>query len=169
VQPAMPTSETDPDVMDFLKLWKLQNPIYLDYTDVGEDYGSNFCHVSAKHIVSKRDGRRVHGWALWKYSEGVVGIVIGDFHSVWENSNGVLVDVTPPKVGKRILFVRDPSLAIGKVGNIQKLYNNRTNVPETPRLWNGAPTDNEFFDVPDDHPSLVVYCQKLGLADTSML
>lgn len=169
MQPTMPVSETDPAVIDFLKLWKLQNPVYLDYTDVGEGYASDFCHVSAKHIASMSGGHRVHGWALWKYSQDGADVVVGDFHSVWEDPDGVLVDVTPPKAGKRILFVRDPTLAIGKVGNIQKLYNNRTNVPDTPRLWNGQPTDEEFFGVPDDHPSLVAYCKKLGLTDTSML
>jgi hypothetical protein len=161
VQPTIPTSATDPGVTDFLMLWKLKDPVYLDYTDVGEDYAPDFCHVSAKHRVLKHGGRRVH--------QGGVDVVLGDFHSVWENPDGVLVDVTPPKAGKRTLFVRDPSLAIGREGNVQKRYNNRTNVPGAPRLWKGHPTGEEFFGVPDDRPDLVAYCEKLGLPDTSML
>lgn len=169
MQPTMPTSEKDQAVLDFLKLWKLQNPVYLKYEDVGEGYGPDFCHVSAKHIAAKRGGRRVHGWALWKYSQDGADVIVGDFHSVWQNPDGVLVDVTPPKAGKKVLFVPDPSLAIRRDGNIQQLHSNRTNVPLAPRLWNGRPTDQEYFGVPDDHPPLVEYCKKLGLSDTEML
>ncbi|MBR1164629.1 hypothetical protein [Bradyrhizobium elkanii] len=96
-------------------------------------------------------------------------VIVGDFHSVSEDPDGVLVDVTPPKAGRRTLFVRDPSLTIGRQGNVQYLYNNRANVPDAPRLWQGQPTSQEFFGVPDDQPILVAYCNKLGLPDTSML
>jgi hypothetical protein len=166
VQPSLPIH---PGVVDFLQQWKLRDPVYLDYTDVGENYEPNFCHVSAKHIALKLGGRRVHGWALWLYSQGGVDIVMGDFHSVWEDANGTLVDVTPPKAATGTLFVRDPSLMITREGTVQKLYCNRTNVPDAPRLWEGQPTDEESFSVPDDQPSLVAYCKKLGLPDTSML
>ncbi len=160
----LPVSATDLHVLEFLRLWNLQDPVYLDYEDVGEGYEPNFCHVSAKHIVSKRGGRRIHGWALWQFGE----VIVGDFHSVWETPDSIITDVTPPKVGARILFVRDPTLAISKVGNVQRLYNNRTNVTQAPRLWNGNLTGEDFFSVPDDQPSLVAYCEKLGLSDTLM-
>jgi hypothetical protein len=173
--PALPGSTTHPDVLEFLNLWGLRDPVYLDYEDVGEGYAPNFCHVSAKHVASKRGGRRIHGWALWRFTQGGVDVIVADFHSVWENPDGKIVDVTPPKAGDRVLFVPDPSLAIGRTNNIQKLYTNRTNVPDERtngqrglRLWGGNPTDDEFFDVPDDRPDLVGYCEKLGLPDTSM-
>jgi hypothetical protein len=141
----VPTSTTHSGVVDFLKQWKLHDPVYLDYIDVGENYEPDFCHVSAKHMALKHGGHRVHGWTLWTYPESGGDFVLADFHSVWENADGVLVDLTPPKAGKRTLFVRDPSLTIGREGNVQKLYNNRANVPDAPRLWNGQrPTESSL-------------------------
>lgn len=164
----LPKSANHPEVLEFLRLWKLSNPIYLDYQELDAGYAADFCHVSAKHIVLHRGGRRVHGWALWNFRENGVDIIVADFHSVWENPEGKLIDVTPPKLGTRVLFVPDPALKIGRNGNLQQLYNNRTSVAGAPRLWNGNPTNQEFFGIPDDHPSLVAYCARLGLPDTSM-
>jgi hypothetical protein len=164
----LPASETHPDVLEFLNLWNLRDPIYVDYQDVGEGYRPDFCHVSVKHVALNRGGRRIHGWALWQFSQGGVDVIVADFHSVWETPDGVLVDVTLPKDGNKVLFVRDPELVITRVGNVQRLYNNRTNVPDAPRLWNGNPTGEEFFGMPDDQPSLVAYCAQLGLPNTSM-
>ena len=63
--PTVPPSKTHSGVVDFLKQWGLQDPLYLAFTDVGENYEPNFCHVSAKHMALKHAGKRVHGWALW--------------------------------------------------------------------------------------------------------
>lgn len=164
----IPKSTTDPQVVEFLNLWGLKDPVYLDYTDIGEGYAPNFCHVSAKHVVAKHGGRRLHGWALWQFTENGVDLIVGDFHSVWVKTDGTIVDVTPPKFGTRVLFVPDPSLAIGRIGTAQQLHNNRTNFREVPRLRDGNPIAEEHFGVPDDLPSLVEYCKRLGLPDTSM-
>ena len=51
----LPESTTDPQVVEFLNLWGLKDPVYLDYTDIGEGYAPNFCHVSAKHVVAKQE------------------------------------------------------------------------------------------------------------------
>ena len=63
--PTLPSSMSDPDVVEFLNLWNLKDPIYLDFEDYG--YAANFCHVSAKHMALKNGGSRVHGWALWLF------------------------------------------------------------------------------------------------------
>jgi hypothetical protein len=164
----LPVSTTDPQVLEFLNLWGLKDPVYLDYQDVGEGYAPDFCHVSAKHVAAKHGGRRIHGWALWQVGQGSATLIIADFHSVWEKPDGTIVDVTPPKFGTRVLFVPDPSLAIGRIGKAQQLHNNRTNFAQAPRLRDGSEIDEEYFGIPDDQPSLVQYCKRLGFPDTSM-
>jgi hypothetical protein len=163
VAPALPATTSDPYVIEFLDLWNLKDPIYLDYEN--NEYAADFCHVSAKHMASKHGGRRVHGWALWLYDT----IIVGDFHSVWEDEKSTLHDVTPPKIGKRILFVRDPTLTITRIDDVQLLYHNRTNFKGAPRLWNGDLIEEDCFGMPSNNPSLVAYCKTLGLPDTSML
>ena len=162
MSPALPSPNT-PEVSDFLRMWNLQNPVFIDYTDMG--YEPNFCHVSAKDMVVKNQGQRVHGWALWQFYD----VIVGDFHSVWKSAEGHLIDVTPPKNGMKILFVPDQNLVITKHGDLQYLYHNRTNVPEAPRLWSGSPTEEDQFAIPDNNQSLVDYCAKLGWTDTSMV
>lgn len=167
----LPASEDDPYVWEFLDLWGLKDPVFVDYVDMGAGYVADFCHVSAKHAAQEHGGRRVHGWALWQYDDpsGVhPPIIMGDFHSVWETPDGVLNDVTPPKLGNKVLFVRDPSLTIKATGTSQLLYHNRTNVPAAPRLWKGNIVVHDCFPMPNDNPHLVAYCRKLGLPDTSM-
>ncbi len=161
--PTLPVSASDPYVIEFLTLWNLRDPIYLDYENNG--YAADFCHVSAKHMASKNGGSRAHGWALWLYDT----IIVGDFHSVWADVNSTLHDVTPPKIGNRILFVRDPALTITQIDDVQLLYNNRTNLKDAPRLWEGDRTEDDCFGMPSSNPSLVAYCNTLGLPDTSML
>jgi len=165
LEPTLPASKTDPLVIEFLKLWNLNGPVYLKFQDVGYDYHPNFCHVSAKHMVLHHEGDRIHGWGLWQFRD----VIVGDFHSVWKAPDGTLTDVTPPKVGSEILFVCDPALRITEIGGVQCLYHNRTNVAETPRLWMGAAIDEDTFGLPNDQPALITYCAKLGLRDTSML
>ncbi len=115
---------------------ELKDPVFLNYEDVGFGYEGDFCHVSAKHVVEKLGGRRIHGWSLWQFDdpEGKSApMIVGDFHSVWENSAGIIKDITPPKLGTRILFVRDPTLAIQKADGVQLLHSNRTNDPNFSR------------------------------------
>lgn len=169
----LPASTTEPQVRQFLSLWKLEDdPLFLNYEDVGFGYERDFCHVSAKHVVEKRGGRRVHGWNLWQFDdpEGKSApMIVGEFHSVWETPTRVIKDITPPKLGTRTLFVRDPSLAIQAAGDTQLLHSNRTNDSNFPLLFNGTPTDAEYFAIANNQPSLVAYYQKLGLPVTSML
>lgn len=165
----LPGSASDADVLEYLRLWNLTGPVFVDFQDLSAGYEPDFCHVSSKHIVQQSGGWRVHGWALWRFRQGSETVIVGDFHSVWEQADGKLVDVTPPKRGTRVLFVRDPSLSIRATGSGQLLYHNRTNVPQAPRIWQGNPISDDTFEVPNNNPSLVAYCKKLGLPDTSMV
>jgi hypothetical protein len=122
-------------------------------------------------MVLKNGGSRIHGWALWLFEGGspAEDTIVGDFHSVWADAEGTLHDVTPPKMGNRILFIRDPALTITQTGDVQQLYNNRTDFEGAPRLRNGSFTVEDRFDISNNQPDLVKYCKHLGLPDTSML
>ena len=56
----------DPDVLQLLAINNLRGPAeLLPYKDMG--YDSQWCHISAKHCALNSGGRRVHGWALWRW------------------------------------------------------------------------------------------------------
>jgi hypothetical protein len=132
----LPTSAQDPDVQELLRIANLtETPEFLDYRDCG--YAQNFCHVSAKHKAFESGGKRIHGWAIWQFNE----LAIAEFHSVWEDPDGNLVDVTPPTYGKgRILFVRDPNTRILMDGNDFILPTNITSLGDMPNFLHGQPT-----------------------------
>lgn len=161
----VPKGIEDQDVVAFLTNFGLTNqPVYVEFGDRG--YAADFCHVSVKHIVQNERGRRIHGWAIWQFDN----FVVAEFHSVWENPDGVLVDITPPKWGaSRVLFVADPSLAIVNEGNRQILYSDRTSIKDFPYLFRGEVTESDVWAMPNDHILLTAYAAELGLPDTSMV
>lgn len=114
-------------------------------------------------------GKRVHGWALWKFTSGEDVQIWGDFHSVLEMEDGTLVDLTPPKNGgARTLFVRDPALVIAAYEGWQFLYNTRLGNGERREAMTGKETDEDRYAFPNAALKLAAYCEKLGLPDTSM-
>lgn len=154
----LPHSTTAPDVVSFCQVFNLTDlPVYLTYQDEG--YGPDWCHVSAKHHAINNGGRRVHGWALWQFPTGVMG----DFHSVWENPDQTLIDVTPPKFGEnQTLFVRDRVSDIYFIGGVFALPTNRMSPPNAPFWLQGQPTPDTVWGLPPHNPNLVQYCSALG-------
>src|ERR1700676_161605 len=62
---------------------------FLPYTDYG--YEAQECHVNVLHRVRHHGGKRVNGWVIWEsqpFDEA-------EFHCVWQNPEGDLIDVTP--------------------------------------------------------------------------
>jgi hypothetical protein len=134
-------------------------PVYLSYHDQG--YGADWCHVSAKHHAMRNGGRRVHGWALWQFPNGVVG----DFHSVWENPDKTLIDLTPPKNGKnQVLFVCDRVTDIYLINDIFALPTNRMSPPNSPYWWEGKPTADTVWGLLPQNPHFVKYCAGLSFS-----
>lgn len=161
----VPESETDPDVVRFGKMFGLEDAAsMLEYQDHG--YGPEWCHVSAKHHALTHGGKRVHGWALWRFGS----LVMGDFHSVWEAPDGELIDVTPPKFGAgRILFVRDDTARIDEEDGNYMLHTNRSSDPNYPLFWLGNPTQYTHWSCPPDKPDLVAYAGSLGFPVAAMV
>lgn len=155
----LPSSASAPDVVSFCTAFGFtDSPVYLPYHDAG--YGPDWCHVSAKHNAMNNGGKRVHGWALWQYPSGVMG----DFHSVWENSDGTLIDVTPSKFDQsQVLFVRDRITDIYFIQGVFTLPTNRMSPPSAPYWWNGSPTADQFWGLPPQNEHFDQYCKALAI------
>ena len=149
----------------FLGKWGLSaTPTRLQYADHG--YGEAWCHVSAKHRAITAGGRRVHGWALWKFGPDLVA----DHHSVWETPDGNLVDVTPPSNGGgEILFVRDDTARIEQAKGVIYLFTQRTADPVIHWMWQGNPSEYSNWPCPPDKSDLVEYAASLNIDVSSIL
>ena len=158
-QGKVPTSETDDDVEELVSIAGLTDaPEYVTYQDFG--YESDWCHVSAKHRALVDGGKRVHGWIIWQFEE----LALAEFHSVWEDSEGNLVDVTPPTYGQdRVLFVRDRGTRIEEHDGIYRLPTNWSSIQDMPHFLHGEPTSDTFWPLDPATHSLVNYCKKLDI------
>ena len=148
-----------PAVLCFLKKWGLtENPTRLHYADHGYDAAQ--CHVSAKHKALSDGGRRVHGWALWMFDD----FLLADHHSVWEDSDGNLIDVTPPSSGGiEILFVRDDTAIIEHVDGAIQLFTQRTADDSIHWFWQGHSSEYANWQCSPDKADLVAYTEKLNM------
>lgn len=155
----------NPAVQRFLIKWSIKGePIRLPYADHGYDAAQ--CHVSAKHKALSDGGRRVHGWALWMFDD----ILLADHHSVWEDTDGNLVDVTPPSNGGvEILFVRDDTARIEQVDGVIELFTQRTADEINHWYWKGEPSEYSNWPCPPDKADLVDYSAKLNIPVSDIL
>lgn len=153
------------DVAQFSVTHGLLPAVPLRFNTANPHYITDFCHINAKDMAMSK-GRRVHGWALWEYygQNYPTPIVVGNFHSVWEDEDGNLIEVTPPKVGNRILFVRDDSLSIIRLAGAHSMPHNRTHDPSNPYIhaFTGAPVSRNTRMVIPDTAVTTAYCQSLG-------
>ena len=155
---------SDADVVEWLRVNSLPGrPAVLPFQDEG--YLPRYCHISAKHHSILHGGRRIHGWALWRFTDaGGDTIVIAEHHSVWERSDGILFDITPPvSGGKAILFLRDDTAVISKDGRDYLVRTDRTNFSDMPRMFRGQPVPDEFWRLHvDDMSEQSQYASSLG-------
>ena len=163
----------DPDVLQLLAINNLRGPAeLLPYKDMG--YDSQWCHISAKHCALNSGGRRVHGWALWRWDVPQATppqtILFAEHHSVWEPPNGALVDVTPRRFGvPSVLFVRDDSAVITLKDGSFLMRTDLTSWPEITRVITGNPTEYEFYPLKvEERPDLLAYCRRLDFDPCEM-
>ena len=83
-------------------------PVFVQVQTRHDARSSECFEATAKH-VAEFGGTSVYGWQVWEWP----GILIeGEFHAVWKNPDGVLLDVSRKDEGEnRILFIPDPRLA----------------------------------------------------------
>lgn len=95
----------------------------------------NECFPLVEAKVREKGGKQVIGWQLW---QGPL-LLEAEFHAVWKNPNGEVVDITPKQLPfKEILFVEDPN----KLYEGKQVNNIRVNL-------SGNPLVDEFIAVHD--------------------
>jgi hypothetical protein len=78
------------------------------------------CFPNVEEVVKKYGGRSIIGWQIWEW----YGVMIeAEFHAVWMNPKGFMVDVTPKALPfERILFLPDDTAKYveSQVNNIRR-------------------------------------------------
>ena len=69
------------------------------------------CVGNVEIAMSIHDGRPVYGWQLWETLPDL--LIEAEFHAVWEDDDGDLLDVSPKQIGNltHIVFLPDEDLA----------------------------------------------------------
>lgn len=68
----------------------------------------NECFPNMERMVQEQGGQQVNGWAVWQWANILVEV---EAHSVWQNPEGELIDITPHVNGENeILFLRDDDM-----------------------------------------------------------
>jgi len=81
---------------------------------------ANSCFEIVPDYVAKHGGERVIGWSIWEWPRVFIE---AEFHAVWRQPNGTLLDITPKVFPMpRILFLPDPVRTYKgrQVNNIRK-------------------------------------------------
>lgn len=83
------------------------------------------CYYNVQDKVTRNGGSLVYGWAVWLSDF----ICEGEHHAVWEDADGNLVDITPPRIPlNEMLFIPDDRFSYeGK-----HIANIRSSVVENP-------------------------------------
>lgn len=81
-------------------------PIFLPFTWIDDLYEGGKCHYNVMNCVKRYGGRRITGWMIFEnWAEANA-----EFHSVWEDPEGNLIDISPRAFGEEtILFMPDPN------------------------------------------------------------
>lgn len=77
------------------------------------------CFPNVQRIVREQGGKQVNGWAIWQWANILVE---AEAHSVWENPEGQLIDITPHDNGEsEILFLCDDNMvySMEQIGSIR--------------------------------------------------
>lgn len=78
------------------------------FNEIHPDSGAlpNQCHLNVFSRCDETGGTPVFGWSIWECEAWIEA----DFHSVWKEPSGRLVDLTPDEDGERKrLFLFDPA------------------------------------------------------------
>lgn len=141
-QASTPKAPYSADVLRLLAdLHPNAQAVLLPFTETHPDYETAMCHGNVVHRVREAGGERVNGWMIWDH--GV--FAEAEFHAVWRNPDGVLVDITPRQHGEEfILFVEDADLKIRPREDTDGMrtvwaWVNRTSLPDCPYIMQGEP------------------------------
>jgi len=105
-----------------------QSEVKLQYIDVlPENYARyTYCFNNVEEKISIDGGKLQYGWTIWEWPHIIIE---AEFHAVWVNSDGKLIDITPKPDGeKKILFLPDNK----KQYEGEKIFNVRVSMNSKP-------------------------------------
>ena len=94
-------------------------PVYVPLRPVS-NAPQNECVTIVPRHIEQNGGEQVIGWAIWEWPRVFIE---AEFHSVWRQPDGSLLDLTPKVMPMpRILFLPDPRRAYNgrQVDNLRK-------------------------------------------------
>jgi hypothetical protein len=100
---ATPPDITD-DIVSFCKELKAEHPVYVEVRPA-EGARQGWCFRNVLDHASRHGGGPLYGWIIW----GAAGLYWNaEFHCVWMQPHGGLLDITPKADGERgVLFAPD--------------------------------------------------------------
>jgi len=95
----------------------------------------NECFSIVPEHVARYGGKQLIGWII---SEWKKVLIEAEFHAVWQNTGGAMIDLTPKSIPvSKILFLPDPSREYTgvSVDNIRKPLRNDKRIKRFCDLW----------------------------------
>ncbi len=131
-------NEDDKDVLKLLAhIDLLYHPIRMPISAKQGAALSDCTNIVNEHI-KEYGGKIVYGWQIWKCAI----LVEAEFHAVWENPKGVLVDLTPKPSGfTYILFAKDDRI----VYEGKQIDSVRLNITDNPLVDHFIETSKAFY------------------------
>jgi len=131
MKPRLPKAISDPIRSLGRELVPGGEPRFVELRPV-PDAAVSDCFPVVAGRVAREGGAVCHGWRFWE----LPGIFVeAEFHAVWRNVEGVLIDISPiPMKVDRILFLPDPA----------RVYEGRQ-VNNVRRALRADPAIQEFF------------------------
>ena len=93
---------------------------------------ASYCHENVQRQVFEFGGSVQHGWLIWEASiDAKPAYYDAEFHAVWRNTAGILVDITPTRDGEiEVLFAPDDERKYEGIRLPNKQHKILTNDPE---------------------------------------
>lgn len=110
-----------------------REPVYVPVRPFGSGIQQN-CFFNVEYQVKKSGGRNQLGWIIWEMPNVLLE---AEFHAVWEDSEGQLIDITPQPDGEEtVLFLPDTTRTYNRepVDNVRVPLRNNEIVDEFIRL-----------------------------------
>lgn len=101
-----------PKLLDFCSELEPDSAPCFVVSDPIEGPAERNCFHLVEQRVAAQGGRAVHGWQIWDWPSRLLE---AEFHAVWENPAGLLVDITPKSriTTDRIVFLRSQDCFAG--------------------------------------------------------
>ena len=114
----------------------------------------NECFTIVPEYISEHGGEQVIGWAVWEWPKVMLE---AEFHCVWRNPEGRLIDLTPkPKDFSEIVFLEDRKKKYtGKqVNNIRRALSDSLTIKKYIETANKIYTEMNKGSLADYHGEL---------------